>query len=509
MRLEFELEHHQSVLQQDRDNQLLFAQDRLLRSKLFTLKFAEKQFFSQKIKCNFLKSSDKGLKFFHALMGQNHQRNFISAIMCSHDSISTSLKEVGDEFMAYYQQLLGTSKTTIPLDSPIIGCGLCLPSSSHGLFLLLSLVSHEDIRKAVFSIGNDKAPGFDGYSFFFYKQAWSVVGGDLCAAVQDFFHYGRLLKQVNHSIIALVPKSMNVSSPSDFRPISCCNVIYNVIAKILAGCLAQALKDIGSPMQNAFLGGRFISDNINLVQKLLRHYGRKRSSPHYLLKVDFKKAFNFVQWEFLENLLRHLDVPVKFFLLVMQCVSTISFSVAVNGDIHGFFLGNNGVRQGDPLSPYLFICCMDYFSRMLKLASQQEGFLFHPKCEVQGINHLAFADDVLLLSRGDSSLVHCLLQQLTLFCQTSGLDINPQKSSLFFGRVGNVQKQSILIASGLKEGRFPFTYLEVPLSPHRPLASQFSPLLQDLKSLVQGWIGQHLTYAGHLELLRFVLFRKV
>jgi len=405
------------------DNQLLHAQDNLLRSKLSTLKFAEKQFFNQKTKCTFLQHSDRGSKSFHALMGRNNRRNFISAIMCTHGGLSTSLQQVGDEFVTYYQHLLGTSKTTTPLDSAVIRCGPCLPSSSHDF--LLSPMTHKDIRKAVFSIGNDKAPGPDGYSSSFYKQAWSVVGGDFCAAVQDFFHSGSLLKQVNHSIISLVPKSLNVSSPSNFRPISCCNVIYKVIAKILAGRLAHVLKEIVSPMQNAFLGGRFMSDNINLVQELLRQYGRKILSPCCLLKVDFKKAFNSVQWGFIENLLCRLGFPAKFVTLVMQCVSIDSFSVAVNGAIHGFFLGNSGVRQGDPLSPYIFICCMEYFSRMLKLASKREGFRFHPKCKLQGISHLAFADDVLLLSRGDSSSVQCLLRQLFLFGKTSGLDINP------------------------------------------------------------------------------------
>ena len=341
-RIESQLEQLQVSFQQDRDNQILLKQDKLLRSKLSFLKFAENQFFSQKVKCKFLKESDKGSKFFHALMGQNHRRNFIPAIMCRNGSLSNSLTEVGDEFVAYYQQLLGSSKSTIPIDSVVIRCGPCLPSSSHNL--LLSPVSAEDIRQAMFSIENEKAPSPDGYSSFFFKKAWPVVGGDFCSAIQDFFHSGRLLKQVNHSIISLIPKSKNVSSPSDFRPISCCNVIYKVLAKILAGRLAQALQGIISPMQNAFLGGRYMSDNINLVQELLRQYGRKRSSPRCLIKVDFKKAFDSVQWGFLECLLRQLGFPAAFVMLVMQCVSSASYSVAVNGDIHGFFTGHSGVR---------------------------------------------------------------------------------------------------------------------------------------------------------------------
>jgi hypothetical protein len=186
--------------------------------------------------------------------------------------------------------LFGASKATIPLDSVVIQCGPCIDPSSHDF--LLSPVSNEDIQKDVFNIENVKAPGPDDYSSLFFKQAWGVVGKDLCAAVQDFFISDRLLKQINHSVIALVHKSANVSSISDFRPISCCNVIYKVIAKILAGRLAHVPSGIIIPVHNAFLGGTLMSDNINLVQELLRQYNRKRSSPRCLMKVDFWKAFD-------------------------------------------------------------------------------------------------------------------------------------------------------------------------------------------------------------------------
>ncbi len=282
---------------------------------------------------------------------------------------------------------------------------------------------------------DNKAPGPNGYTSAFFKKAWSIVGADFSSAVKDFFASGELLKQINHSTIALIPKSATANSAADYRPISCCNVTYKVISKILAGRLGHVLNDVISPSQNAFLGGRRMADNINLMQELLRNYGRKRVSPRCTIKIDFKKAFDTVQWPFIRDLLHLLGFPEKFVQLVMKCVETASFSVCINGNLFGFFHGKCGVRQGDPLSPYLFIICMEYFSRLLQSTTQVSDFKFHPKCHALGISHLGFADDILLLCRCDMTSVNILLQQLHIFGESSGLAINAEKSSIFFAGV--------------------------------------------------------------------------
>ena len=269
--------------------------------------------------------------------------------------------------------------------------------------------------------------------------------------------------------------------------------------------MGHALTGIISSTQNAFLGGRRMVDNINLLQELIRHYERKRTSPKCLIKIDFRKAFDSVQWIFLRHLLLLLGFPNRFVHLVMTCVETASYSVAVNGELFGFFPGKCGVRQGDPLSPYLFITCMEYFSRLLNSAHQNPSFRFHPKCKPLGISHLSFADDVILLCRGDKGSVQTLMQSLKTFGQTSGLDINTSKSSIYYGGVGDSMKQAILSGTGFSEGTFPFRYLGVPLSPHRLLASQYSPLLHKLEMAIQVWVGKHLSYAGRLELIKSVL----
>jgi hypothetical protein len=180
------------------------------------LKSAEKMFFGQKLKCSFFKDCDRGSKFFHALMSHKHRRNFIPVIQRSNNLLTTSLEVVGEEFVNYYQQLLGSSKDMIPIDLEVIHSGSCLATSAHDL-LLAPVTSAEIKKKVLFGIGNDKAPGPDGYSSFLFKQSWDVVGADFSAAVQDFFILGELLKQINHSVIALVPKSANITSTLDFQ----------------------------------------------------------------------------------------------------------------------------------------------------------------------------------------------------------------------------------------------------------------------------------------------------
>jgi hypothetical protein len=119
--------------------------------------------------------------------------------------------------------------------------------------------------------------------------------------------------------------------------------------------MAHVLQDIISLAHNAFLGGRNMADNIHLMQELLRHYGRKRASPRCIIKIDFIKAFDSVQWSFLRQVLLLLGFPPRFVRLLIQCIEIASFFVVVNGNLYGFFKGQYGVRQGDP-PPLSFYC---------------------------------------------------------------------------------------------------------------------------------------------------------
>ena len=172
----------------------------------------------------------------------------------------------------------------------------------------------------VFRMKVDKAHGPDGFSTSFFHKCWSIVGDDVVRAITSFFEGGRLLKELNHTSLTLVPKVPNPSKLSDFRPIACCNFIYKCISGILAARLKVVLPNLIDAAQAAFIPGRSISDNIFLAQELLRNYHRADSIVRCVVKVDLLKAFDTVKWSFLLDLLFQLGFPPRF----VGCIKSAS-----------------------------------------------------------------------------------------------------------------------------------------------------------------------------------------
>ncbi|KAL0292598.1 UNVERIFIED_CONTAM: hypothetical protein Sradi_6983200 [Sesamum radiatum] len=201
---------------------------------------------------------------------------------------------------------------------------------------------------------DDSAPGL------FFKAAWPEIGNEICAAVIEFFQSGKLLKQINATLLTLIPKVQLPTSVSDYRPISCCNVIYKVITKILVIRMQRVLHLLIDYSQNAFVPGRSISDNILLAQELLAGYNQSKLPPRCTIKIDIQKAYDSVEWDFLLEGLRVFNFPPQFIVWINQCVSTATFSVALNGAVYGFFPGARGLRQGDPISPIVGVAGQSY-----------------------------------------------------------------------------------------------------------------------------------------------------
>ena len=376
------LEEAQNLVSSDRQNELfLFLEHccRLVYAKAVKL---EQIMLQQRAKMQWMKGGDQCSRIFFRKIAQRRAVRRILQINDENGTTHTEPSEVVQEFVSFYQNLLGGNRRRLLVDinylRPWARHILSNEEASH----LTLPFSPEDVKLAIFDIAEDKAPGPDGFSSGFFKAAWPVVGTEVTRAVLDFFTTGKLLKQVNTTLLALIPKVHTPMSVNDFRPISCCNVLYKVITKLLVQRLSMVLDKLISPCQTAFIPGRSIGDNILLAQELFTGYNQIRLPPRCALKVDIRKAYDTVEWDFLTAVLQFFNFPTTFIRWIEECITTASFSIGLNGKPHGFFNGARGLRQGDPLSPYLFVLVMEILHlEFLQLIEQDMQFTYHWKCE--------------------------------------------------------------------------------------------------------------------------------
>ncbi|GJV19061.1 hypothetical protein Tco_1368081 [Tanacetum coccineum] len=267
----------------------------------------------------------------------------------------TWLKE-GDSNTAYFYKMVKSlvSRSRIDVVTDANGPGITSAFNTNKLFPtrlndiealnMVRDISSQEVKSAMFSMGSDKSPGLDGFTAAFFKDTWEIIGSDVTKVICEFFTNGRLLKELNHTIIALIPKVNAPARVNDYRPISCCNVIFKCISKIIANRLKDSLKRLVRPNQSAFVPGRCISDNILLIQEIMHNYHLDRGAPRCAFKVDIQKAYDTVDWEFLRVALIGFGFHDRMISWIMKCVTTTSFSISINGSLHGYFKGKRGLR---------------------------------------------------------------------------------------------------------------------------------------------------------------------
>ncbi|KAF3779811.1 retrotransposable element ORF2 protein [Nymphaea thermarum] len=362
------------------------------------------------------------------------------------------------------------------------GSGCCLTKKDDGHRLLdednatlLLSATLDEVKRVVFSMDGNSAPGPDGFPASFYQQHWSI-GHDLLQVINSFLSTGRLVKKVNRNYIALIPKKEGLCRVDDLCPIALCNVLYKIISKFLSYRMKRCLQKVISKDQGAFLPGRSITENIIFAHECIQSLEGLRQS-NICFKIDFSKAYDRVSWVFLKNALLDLGFSMAWVDRVMMCVSSPSFAVLIDGIPCDFHPMHRGLRLGDPMSPYLFLV-MEELSRNLEFR-RWNGSLIPPYIPRVGAcpSLLTFADDLIIFSKGDRHSYNEVMHALDALKLSSGLCVNPHKSHVI--SLGEQSAPLSFINSDWQQGSLPLPYLGTPL------------------------------FAGRLCLIRYVLFSLV
>ncbi|GJU26768.1 RNA-directed DNA polymerase, eukaryota [Tanacetum coccineum] len=366
------------------------------------------------------------------------------------------------------------------------------------------LISRDEIKSAVWSCGENKSPGPDGYTFEFFRRYWNFIGPDLCSAVEWFFDKGSFPMGNNASFIALIPKVPDAKYVTDYRPISLIGSVYKVITKVLANRLATVVSDLVSDTQSAFVANRQILDGPFILNEVLTWCKRKRKQA-MIFKVDFAKAYDSVRWDYLMEVLQAFGFGPNWCKWVRGTLSSAMASVLINGSPSEEFAFYRGLKQGDPLAPFLFILVMESLHLSFTRTVNEGLFTGLQLNESMTISHLFYADDAVFIGEWSDSNMENIVIILKSFFLASGLKINIQKSHIMGVGVadGLIHQAASLIGCAIM--KTPFRYLGVLVGNNSLRCSAWSDTIHKLRSRLSKWKVKTLSVGGRLTLLKSVL----
>jgi len=475
---------------------------RLLKQRENLLLF-NKRYWGNLARKKWLVDGDRNSRFFYQSATRKNRHCSITRVKDAAGIWIDDMQGIRQQFL----QDLTTRFTSVRESLPRLPNTVTPPvvTAEENSFLIKPITDKE-IHDAVFQMDPYKAPGSDGFGASFYQDHWAIIKDPLCVAIKDFFRSGKLLKEVNHTLITLIPKVANPVSTAHFRPISLCNTIYKVLAKILVTRMKPILQRIIHPVQSAFIPHRTIHDNILIAHEVVNKFRHLKGKKGYVaLKLDMEKAYDRVEWDFLLSCLKQLGFHDVWIQWIKECISTVSYSIVINNEPHGFFKPSRGLRQGDPLSPYLFTICMDVLAKQLYHLSlnPKAGIGIKIAPAATRVPCLLFADDSLLFCKATTQACRKLKEVLDIFCMQSGQLVNFHKSSILFStNMRNRDKQAVGGIFNIPHSSSLGQYLGCALFQGRPPPEVFHTLTTKAGAKLDNWRAKCFSKAGRIVLIQ-------
>ncbi|GJV59390.1 RNA-directed DNA polymerase, eukaryota, partial [Tanacetum coccineum] len=455
--------------------------------------------FVQKAKVRWAIEGDENSKFFHGIINRKRANLSVKGIMIEGEWVDDPIR-VKDEFRNHFADRFndpGTRHGRINFSFPN---RLTFEQVSD----LEASVSDEEIRKAVWGCGENKSPGPDGFTFEFFRKFWTVVGPDFCIAVKWFFEHGFFATGCNSSFVTLIPKTLDPKLVSEFRPISLIGSLYKVVTKILATRLSFVISDLISNVQTAFLPNRQILDGPFIINEILARCKHKNQQAMFF-KVDFAKAYDSIRWDYLDDVLNAFGFGSRWRSWIQGSLNSGKASVLVNGSPTSEFQFHRGLKQGDPLAPFLFILIMESLHLSFNRAVEAGIFTGLRIDDALTISHLFYADDAIFIGEWSKENLKGILNILNCFSLLSGMSINLKKSHILgLGIRGSIVSEAAA-SLGCSVMKTPFNYLGIMVGGNMSLVKSWDETVHKLTKRLSKWKLKTLSIGGRLTLLKSVL----
>ena len=271
----------------------------------------------------------------------------------------------------------------------------------------------------------------------FYQHFWNIADSNVTQAVLLWLNTCIHPELVNHTFLTLIPKTPNPEHAHKYQLISLCNVLYKIFSKVLANRLKKVLPDIIIEHQSTFVKDRLISNNILVTFETLHCMKNHKSgnSGFVAFKLDMSKAYDRMEWSFLEVLMQKMGFDKRWIDLIMIYVKTVTYSIIVNGELKGLIHPSKGIKQGNPLSSFLFLMCTEGLHGFIKNATRKGEIKGFSLCRRGSkLTHLFFVDDSLLFCRVNPDECNKILSILSSYKSASVQQVNRSKIALFFSK---------------------------------------------------------------------------
>ena len=448
-------------------------------------------------RANWYEKGEKNNKYFLSLEKNNTMKTCIRRLVNKHGEEITNSKAIMAELKGFYQDLYDNKDKDTCVDDirSYIG-NLGIPQLSEKLQRQCEgSLTYAECLNVLDTLKNNKSPGNDGLTAEFYKKFWPLLGTLLVDSLNTAFVHGKLSNSQRQGIIRLIEKKdKDKRFVENWRPISLLNVDYKIGSKALATRLEKVLPEIIHENQCAYVKGRTIFDAVRSIGDIME-YTKLNNIPGLMTTFDFKKAFDSISWQFLTEALRSFNFGESFIRWVKVLYSDISSCVMNNGFASELFEIKRGVRQGDPLSPYLFIIALEIVNVAIRKNKEIEGITL-------GKNEIKlsiFADDLTTFVKNTKSF-RLLVMLLENFGNISGLKINEEKTEAYWLGSLHAAPENIGISTVNKPMKILGIYFTYDWQKYQEL--NFESIIKSIKKSINLWNWRNLTLLGRIQIIK-------